>query len=69
MGAPAERGGEIDRWEYAERIVQRRSGIDKWEYAERIVQRILINRGRRIDLCIEIVHEACGLQPSAYVSK
>ena len=39
MGAPAERGGEIDRWEYAERIVQRRSGIDKWEYAERIVQR------------------------------
>ena len=53
VGAPAERSGEID----------------KWEYAERIVQRILINRGRRIDLCIEIVHEACGLQPSAYVSK
>ena len=39
VGAPAERSGEIDKWEYAERIVQRRSGIDKWEYAERIVQR------------------------------
>ena len=39
VGAPAERSGESDKWEYAERIVQRRSGIDKWEYAERIVQR------------------------------
>ena len=39
VGAPAERSGEIDKWEYAERIVRRRSGIDKWEYAERIVQR------------------------------
>ena len=31
--------------------------------------RALIHRGRLIGLCIEIVHEAGGLQPSAYVSK
>ena len=35
VGAPAELSGEINKWGYAERIVQRRSGIDKWEYADR----------------------------------